>query len=83
MEKEELWVGGRPGGCSLRSQNVNGLWIDVKQGTTASNDWINFKLLSGHTFMKATKSDQFCDPLHPLYSQKFILSHKIVDRQSN
>ena len=29
---------GLGGGCSLRSQNVPGLWLDVEEETTASND---------------------------------------------
>ena len=53
--------------CSLPSQNVSGLWLDVEEETTASNDWIgcNFKPFRGHTFMTVTKNDQFCDPPMP------------------
>ena len=31
-------MGGKVGGCSLRSQNVSGLWFAVEEEFTASND---------------------------------------------
>ena len=56
--------GGWAGSCSVRSQNVSGLWFDVEEETATSNDWIscNFKPFRSHTFMTTTKDDQFCDP---------------------
>ena len=50
-------------GCSLHSQNVSSLWLDVEE-TAASSDGIgcNFKPFKGQTFMTATTNDQFCDP---------------------
>ena len=68
----ERWVsGGVTGGCSLCSEDISGLWLDVEEETAASNDWIgcNFKPIKGHTFMTATKNDQFCEP--PPLSAKF------------
>ena len=60
-------MGGGAGGCYLRSQNVYGLWLDVEEESTVYNDWIgcNFKPFGGHTFIKTTKNDQFCDSLLP------------------
>ena len=35
----ERWVsGGVTGGCSLCSEDISGLWLDVEEETTASND---------------------------------------------
>ena len=50
------------------SQNVSGWYLNVEEETTASNDWIgcNLKPFRDHTFMMATKDEQFCDPLYPV-----------------
>ena len=66
VEWGEEWVGegaGRGGG-GLLSNHVPGLWLDAEEETTVSIDLIgyNFKTFRGHTFMMATKNDQFCDP---------------------
>ena len=52
----------------LCSQNVSGWYLNVEEETIASNDWIgcNLKPFRDHTFMMATKDEQFCDPLHPV-----------------
>ena len=53
--------------CYLCSQNVSGLRLDVEEETTACSDWIgcNFEPFRGHTFMTASKNDQFYDPPPP------------------
>ena len=64
------WVGegaggGGRGARGLLSNHVPGLWLDTEEETTVSIDLIgyNFKTFRGHTFMMATKNDQFCDPM--------------------
>ena len=68
VEWGEEWVGEGAGGggrgAGLLSNHVPGLWLDAEEETTVSIDLIgyNFKTFRGHTFMMATKNDQFCDP---------------------
>ena len=55
MDCGEEWVvgDGGAGGCCLRNQNVSGLWLNVEEETSASNDWIGctFKPFKGHTYI--------------------------------
>ena len=72
--------------CSLWKSKY--AWLDVKEQTTASNNWIdcNFKPFKGHKFMTSTKYDQLCDPPTPSISkneQIFCLIYFFRDNGSS
>ena len=48
-------------------RQLKSIWLEVKEETIASNNWVgcNFKPFRGHTFMTSTKNDQLRDPQLP------------------